>query len=270
MPEPTHVNEQPDLFELAGLALAAAKAAGALLLDGLAGVRTVETKTTATDMVSEMDRASEDLIARAILGARPEDAFLGEEGTTGGSGASTGVRWVVDPLDGTTNYLYGFPSWAVSIAAEIDGEVAVGVVHDPFHDETFRAVRGSGSWCNDQRLQVTGAGELASSLVATGFGYEPAVRTSQAEVVARLISSVRDIRRAGAASVDLCWLALGRVDVYYERGLQPWDWAAASLVATEAGALLEWLEDETLVAAAPQLLDPFVRLLGDAGGGILP
>jgi len=266
VPEPTHANEKPDPFELADLAMGAAHAAGAMLLDGLAGIRTVETKTTATDMVSEMDRASEDLIARTLLGARPEDGFLGEEGTVGTG--TTGVRWVVDPLDGTTNYLYGFPSWAVSIAAEIDGEPAVGVVHDPFHAETFRAVRGGGAWYNGRRLQMKGAAELATALVATGFGYEPAVRTAQADVVARLISSVRDIRRAGAASVDLCWLALGRVDIYYERGLKPWDWAAASLVASEAGALLEWLADDTLVAAAPQLLEPFVRLLRDAGGGI--
>ncbi len=252
------------LADLADLATGAAHAAGALLLDGALRLRTVvETKTTATDMVTEMDRASEALIAEMILGARPDDAFLGEEGTVGSG--TTGVRWVVDPLDGTTNYLYGFPSWAVSIGVEVDGDPAAGVVFDPFHAETFRAVRGEGSSCNGAVLQMNGANELASSLVATGFGYDAAVRADQARILARLLPSVRDIRRAGAASVDLCWLARGRVDVYYERGLQHWDRAAGALVAAEAGAVVETLSDGTIVAAPPQLIDAFLELLREAG-----
>ncbi|MEO7836121.1 MAG: inositol monophosphatase family protein [Acidimicrobiales bacterium] len=252
-----------DLDALADLATEAAHAAGALLLDGSSRLRTlVETKTTATDMVTEMDRASEALIARLILGARPDDAFLGEEGTEGSG--TTGVRWVVDPLDGTTNYLYGFPSWAVSIGAEIDDEPAVGVVFDPFHAETFRAVRGGGARCNAIPLRVEGPRDLSAALVATGFGYDAAVRAEQAQILARLLPSVRDMRRAGAASVDLCWLARGRVDVYYERGLQHWDRAAGALVCTEAGAVVETLEDGTIVAAPPQLIGPFLELLAHA------
>lgn len=257
----------PELSALADLATEAAHAAGALLLDGTSRLRTVvETKTTTTDMVTEMDRTSEALIAELILGARPGDAFLGEEGTVGSG--TTGVRWVVDPLDGTTNYLYGFPSWAVSIGAEIDGEGAVGVVFDPFHAETFRAVRGAGASCNGALLRVEGPPELASALVATGFGYDPAMRARQAQVLARLLPSVRDVRRAGAASVDLCWMARGRVDVYYERGLQHWDRAAGALVATEAGAAVETLPDGTIVAAPPQLIGPFLELFREAGGGL--
>lgn len=256
----------PDLSALADLATEAAHAAGALLLDGVSRLRTVvETKTSATDMVTEMDRASETLIAEHILGARPGDAFLGEEGTVGSG--TTGVRWVVDPLDGTTNYLYGFPSWAVSIGVEIDGEAVAGVVFDPFHAETFRAVRGGGAFCNDAVLRIEGAGELASALVATGFGYDPTVRAHQAAVLARLLPSVRDMRRAGAASVDLCWLARGRVDVYYERGLQHWDRAAGALVASEAGAVVHILDDGTIVAAPPHLIGPFLDLLSRAGTG---
>lgn len=245
---------------LAEVALRAARAAGELLLEGRPRVRTsVRTKTSLTDMVTEMDHASEALVARTILTARPDDSFVGEEGTSG-EGRS-GVRWVVDPLDGTTNYLYGFPAWAVSIAAEVAGETVVGVVHDPFHDETFRAVRGQGSWCNDERLAVDGAASLEVALVATGFGYAPEVRARQAGIVARLLPEVRDIRRAGAASLDLCWVALGRVDLYYERGLNPWDWAAGTLVATEAGAAVRRLGDGTLVAGAAHLVEPFAALL---------
>ncbi|HUP70730.1 MAG TPA: inositol monophosphatase family protein [Acidimicrobiales bacterium] len=262
--EPTPSEPLAGVAGLAGLAVEAAHAAGALLLDGASRLRTVvETKTTATDMVTEMDRASEALIAELILGARPGDAFLGEEGTAGSG--TTGVRWVVDPLDGTTNYLYGFPSWAVSIAAEIDGEPAIGVVFDPTHADTYRAVRGEGAWCNGERLKVLGASDLATSLVATGFGYDAAVRAQQAQIVARLLPSVRDMRRAGAASVDLCWLARGRVDIYYERGLQHWDYAAGALIAGEAGAEVQTLEDGTMVATSPRLIGPFLELLHAAG-----
>lgn len=262
MPDLSDVSELPDLAELSALADLAtdvAHAAGALLLEGASRIRTVvETKTTATDMVTEMDRASEALIAGRILEARPDDAFLGEEGTVGSG--TTGVRWVVDPLDGTTNYLYGFPSWAVSIGIEIHGEPAAGVVFDPFHAETYRAVRGAGASCNGLALQVAGADALESALVATGFGYDPEVRARQAQILAHILPSVRDVRRAGAASVDLCWLGRGRVDVYYERGLQPWDRAAGELVATEAGAVVRTLADGTIVGAPPHLIEPFLEL----------
>ena len=251
--------------DLLPLALEAAVAAGALLRDGQAAAPTdVSTKTSLTDMVSELDRASEALIARIVLGARPHDAILGEEGGLTGTGTS-GVRWVVDPLDGTTNYLYGFPAWAVSIAAEVGGEVVAGVVHDPTHAETFSAVRGEGSWCNGRSLKVDGAASLATALVGTGFGYEAAVRARQGLEVARVLPCVRDIRRGGAAALDLCWVALGRLDAYYERGLQPWDWAAGMLVAGEAGAVVKVLDDGTAVVAPRQLHQDLVDLLGTTG-----
>ena len=213
-------------------------------------------------MVSEMDRASERLIGDALRAARPDDGFLGEEGTSA-AGAS-GVRWVFDPLDGTTNYLYGFPTWAVSIAAEVDGRAVVGVVHDPLHAETFTAVRGAGAWCNGRVLRVTGAPELATALVGTGFSYDAAQRGRQAALLARVLPAVRDIRRAGAAALDLCWVALGRLDAFYEWGLAPWDRAAGSLVASEAGAIVDTLPDGTQVAAPPHLYEPLLALLSAA------
>lgn len=245
---------------LLDLAVDIARDAGALLLDGWADVRTtVETKSTRTDMVTEMDRASERLIASALRAARPDDAVLGEEGTS--SSGSTGVRWVVDPLDGTTNYLYGFPTWAVSIAAEVDGSAVVGVVHDPVHGETFTAVRGEGAWCNRAPLRVEGAVDLATALVATGFSYDAARRATQGATVAHVLPAVRDVRRAGAAALDFCWVALGRVDAYYESDVMPWDRAAGALVATEAGAAVGVLDDGTWVAAAPQLYEALCELI---------
>ncbi|MGI8685423.1 MAG: inositol monophosphatase family protein [Acidimicrobiales bacterium] len=256
----------PDAAALLDLAMRAALAAGVLLRDGQASAPTdVSTKTSLTDMVSELDRASEALIAGMILKARPDDAILGEEGGLTGAGTS-GVRWVVDPLDGTTNYLYGYPAWAVSIAAEVDGVVMAGVVHDPTHGETFSALRNHGSWCNGRRLAVGGAPSLATALVGTGFGYDADVRARQGLEVSWVLPRVRDIRRGGAAALDLCWVALGRLDAYYERGLQPWDWAAGMLVAGEAGAVVTVLDDGTAVVAAPQLHQPLVDLLAGAAG----
>ncbi len=257
----------PDPTALLALAMEAALAAGTLLRDGQASAPAdVSTKTSLTDMVSELDRASEALIATIVLGARPDDAILGEEGGLVGPGTS-GVRWVVDPLDGTTNYLYGYPEWAVSIAAEFAGEAVVGVVHDPTHGETYSAVRGEGSWCNGRSLRVGGAPTLASALVGTGFGYDAAVRARQGLEVAKVLPHVRDIRRAGSAALDLCWVAAGRLDAYYERGLQPWDWAAGMVIAREAGAVVSVLADGTAVAAPPQLHQALVDLLARAGAG---
>lgn len=249
-----------DPTPLLDLAVDIATRAGALLLDGIDRVRTaVDTKTTRTDMVSEMDHASEHLIGETLRAARPDDGYLGEEGTS--AVGTTGVRWVFDPLDGTTNYLNGFPFWAVSIAAEVDGRAVVGVVHDPTHGETFTAVRGAGAWCNGRRLQVTGADDLATALVGTGFSYDAASRARQAALLARVLPAVRDIRRAGAAALDLCWVALGRLDAFYERELAEWDRAAGSLVAAEAGAVVGDLADGTRVAAPPHLYEPLCDLL---------
>ena len=247
----------PDPDGLLELAIAAATEAGAFLLENITSVRTsVETKSSPTDIVTEMDRAAERLIVDAIRAARPDDGILGEEGTSDPGG--TGVRWIIDPLDGTTNYLYGFPAFGVSIAAEVDGEVAVGVVNDASHGDLFSAVRTRGAWRNAARIQVNEPAALSTALIGTGFAYVPERRGWQAEVLARVLPSVRDIRRAGSAAIDLCWVACGRLDGFYERGLQYWDYAAGALVATEAGA---WVGDldggppssDIVVAAAPQI-----------------
>jgi myo-inositol-1(or 4)-monophosphatase len=253
-----------DLEELLDIAVQLAVAAGKLLVEGQARVRTlVETKSTRTDMVTEMDRASEALIAEGLRQRRPHDGLLGEEGTA--APGVTGVQWLVDPLDGTTNYLYGFPSWAVSIGAEVDGVPTVGVVHDPLHDETFTAVRGGGAYLNGTRLgPVEGAPDLATALVGTGFSYDAGHRREQAEALALVLPAVRDIRRAGSAASDICWVAAGRLDGYYERGVQPWDVAAGTVIAIEAGAIVGRLEDETIVAAPPQLFEPLCSLVSAA------
>jgi myo-inositol-1(or 4)-monophosphatase len=236
--------------ELLDLAIGAATAAGELLLAGVRTARTtVLTKTTVTDMVTEMDHASETLLREYLLGARPDDGFLGEE--TGLSAGSSGVRWVVDPLDGTTNYLYGYPSWNVSIAAEDDhGAVAAAVV-DPLLGDTFGAVRGGGARRNGTPITCSDKDDLATALCATGFAYDPARRRAQAAVLVEVIARVRDIRRGGAAAVDLCSVACGRVDAYWERGLAPWDLAAGSLIASEAGAQVARDEELGFTLAAP-------------------
>jgi fructose-1,6-bisphosphatase/inositol monophosphatase family enzyme len=259
------------LDELLAVATGLAADAGALLLDGLERPRTdVGTKSSSTDMVTEVDRASEQLIVAGLRAARPDDALLGEEGTT--SAGTSGVRWVIDPLDGTTNYLYGLAGFAVSIAAEVDGEAAVGVVHDPLHGDVFTAVRGRGAHRNGQELHVSGAGDVRDALVATGFAYDPDRRRKQAAVLTEVLPRIRDIRRGGAAAVDLCSVACGRVDAFYERGLGPWDFAAGALIAQEAGAVVGDLEGGpptgSFVLAAPvALFEPLRSLLAAAGAG---
>jgi myo-inositol-1(or 4)-monophosphatase len=251
--------------ELLGLAREAGVMAARLLAgDRAQALETVTTKSTSTDMVSELDRASEALIRDHILGARPDDGFLGEEG--GGQHGTSGIRWLVDPLDGTTNYLYDHPGWNVSIAAEDEQGVLVAVVVDPVLDHTFTAVRGGGAERNGQPIRCRATTDLATALVGTGFAYEPARREAQAAVVQAVIGHIRDIRRVGAAAIDLCSVACGRLDAYWERGLGPWDRAAGGLIAAEAGATFH-SDDETglVVAASPAIFDAFRSLLVDAG-----
>lgn len=254
-----------DLSELLELAAGLARRAGGLLVDGLARRRhDVGTKTSDTDMVTEMDHASERLIVQRLLAARPDDAVLGEEGSR--RDGSSGVRWVIDPLDGTTNYLYGLPAFTVSIAAEIDGMAVVGVVADPSYGDVFTATRGGGAHCNGDPITVSAATDLSTSLVATGFSYLPDERARQAEVLERVLPAVRDIRRFGSASLDLCGVACGRLDAYYEAVLQPWDVAAGIVIAAEAGATVEGLEggppsQGSVLATTPALAEPMRRLL---------
>jgi len=224
-----------DQAELLDVAVEAARRAGSLLLDGRGRAQRIETKSSATDMVSEMDRGAEALIRAVLAERRPHDAVLGEEG--GEQSGDTGVRWIVDPLDGTTNFLYGFPAWAVSVAAERDGTVVVGAVFDPTHDELWTAERGRGAYRNAAPLTpLIDGGGLDTALVATGFSYQAEARRTQGQLVAYLLPRVRDIRRAGSAALDLCWVADGRVDAYLEEGTHIWDRAAGGLIATEAGA----------------------------------
>jgi len=227
-------------LELFELARNAALEAGALLRSCAGDVRElVETKSSPTDMVTEVDRASEALIVQRILAARPDDGILGEEGAA--RDGSSGVRWVIDPLDGTTNYLYGLPAYAVSIAAEQNGTVIAGVVYDAAHDDLYAAARHEGATRNARPIAVSSANRLPLALAGTGFGYSPARRTKQAALLQQVIADVRDIRRAGSAALDLCSVACGRLDAYFEWGLQPWDMAAGRLIIEEAGGRTEVL-----------------------------
>jgi fructose-1,6-bisphosphatase/inositol monophosphatase family enzyme len=258
-----------DPEELLRIAVEAASEAGRLLASWRGDERpeVVQTKSSPTDVVTEMDRKSEALITSRIRARRPADAVLGEEGgqTSGGPAGHespdgrASVRWVVDPLDGTVNYLYGLHDWAVSIAAEVDGTVVAGVVEVPRRGETFTAMAGHGAWLRRDE------GTLA--LVGTGFGYDAGRRQVQGEVVAALLPQVRDIRRGGSAAVDLCSVAAGRLDAFYERGLNYWDFAAGGLIAREAGATVGGLagkaESTSLtVAAGPGLYQQLEAFLG--------
>ncbi|MGW1885475.1 inositol monophosphatase family protein [Streptomyces sp. NPDC001970] len=257
------------LDELLSLALEAGRRAGELLRDGRPDdLAVAATKSSPIDVVTEMDIAAEKLITGFLAGHRPDDGFLGEEGAS--TEGTSGIRWVIDPLDGTVNYLYGLPTWAVSIAAERDGETVVGVVEAPMRGETFRAVLGGGAHCGDRRLRCRPAPPLDQALVSTGFNYVQSVRSHQADVAQRLIPRLRDIRRSGSAAVDLCDVAAGRLDGYYERGLNPWDLAAGDLIAREAGALTgsrpgEPPSGDLAIAASPGVFEPLQRILDDLG-----
>ena len=245
------------LHPLAPLAWRAASAAGCYLRDERPALLQVDSKSSPTDSVTEMDRGAENMIIAELLGQRPDDGLLGEEG--GERFGTSGVRWVVDPLDGTVNYLFRLPMWGVSIAAEEDGVVTVGVVVTPEFDEAYVAVRGAGAWhvvgSRAERMSVSSCTTLASALVTTGFGYAPERRFAQSSVVTSLITRIRDVRRLGAAVVDFCWLARGRLDAYYEQGLNAWDYAAGALIAQEAGAIVTGFDGDDfsdfVIAAAP-------------------
>jgi fructose-1,6-bisphosphatase/inositol monophosphatase family enzyme len=214
-------------------------------------------------MVSDADRAAEEAISALLRAERPDDGLIGEEGLD--AEGTSGRRWVVDPLDGTTNYLYRYRAWAVSVAVEdADGALA-GVVLDPLSDELFSATRGHGASLNGVPIRVRDSGELGRALVATGFGYDPDVRRGQAEVLLRVLPHVRDVRRAGAAALDLCHVAAGRLDGYYERGINHWDWAAGALIVEEAGGRVVPLSGGRpgLAAAGPRLVQALADLAAE-------
>lgn len=263
MPETDPVNRD----ELLELATSLAREAGALALAMREGVETLPTKSSPTDVVTAADRAVEQLLVEGIRRARPGDGILGEEGAA--DDGTTGVRWVVDPIDGTVNYLYGIPQWAVSVGVEQDGRTVAGVVYDAAKDELWQGVLGAGSTLNGRLLRCSTATTLEQSLVATGFGYDARRRAAQARVLPALLPIVRDLRRQGAGALDLCSVAAGRVDAYYEQGLSPWDLSAGGLIAREAGARVEGLHGRAagaplVLAATPGVFDALHDLLAAA------
>lgn len=274
------MSARPESGQLLALARATAAEAGRMLLERAGEPKVVESKSSPTDVVTQLDRASEDLIRERILAGRPGDAILGEEGGEVGAGAA--VRWIVDPLDGTVNYLYGLPDWAVSIAAEVDGEVVAGAVFVPRRDAMYWATTGGGAFAGPpdaggpgggtdggtggRALHCTAGVRLPQALVATGFGYDKGRRRVQGQVVSAILPLVRDIRRNGSCAIDLCMLAAGNVDAYYERGVEQWDFAAGTLIAREAGAVVDGLSGRRpgpamLLGAGPGLFGDMHDLL---------
>ena len=264
--------DRPDAGELLELALRLARDAAVLIRDRPDDLG-AGTKATPTDAVTVTDRASERLIVAGLTEARPHDVVVAEEsGVTGTADGGNAVRWYVDPLDGTVNYLYDLPHHAVSIAAEVGGGVVAGVVLEVATGDEYTAVRGGGAHCNGRRLTCRSESDPALALVATGFSYDAHRRGRQAEILTTVLPRVRDIRRMGAAALDLCAVAAGRVDGYYEERLKPWDWAAGALIAEEAGARVGTLGGGPLttsiaMAANPVLYAALEALLSEAGAG---
>ncbi len=226
------------------------------------------TKSTATDLVTEVDRWSEAQIVSRILDARPDDSILGEEGT--GVTGTSGVRWVVDPIDGTTDFVYGHRGFSVSIGVEVGGEPAAGVIVDPLLGDEFCAAVGHGATRNGRPVRVSDVDELPRTLLATGFSYDPERRRRQARVLVEVLPRVRDIRRMGGAALDLASVSCGRVDAYFEKGLNPWDFAAGAVLVAEAGGRITDLEGRTTtggmtVASPVAIHGPLLDLLRSAG-----
>lgn len=261
----------PDVDELARVAVQLAHAAADVLRKRPTDLG-VEAKTSPTDAVTVMDKAAERVILDGLGQLRPGDRVVAEE--SGDSAAEAAVTWYVDPLDGTVNYLYGLAPYAVSIAATVAGETVAGAVLDVPADELFVATKGGGATCNGERIACSRQPDPAFALVATGFGYDVRLRRLQADVVRQVLPQVRDIRRAGSAAVDLCGVAAGRLDAFYEAGMHQWDWAAGALIATEAGARVAGLQgrgpgSHVTVAANPRLFDALHDVLVAAGAGDL-
>ncbi|BCJ42274.1 inositol monophosphatase [Actinoplanes ianthinogenes] len=234
----------------------------------------VQTKSTDTDVVTAADKAVERQVVEALRAGRPGDGVLGEEYGDAGTTEPGAVRWILDPIDGTVNYLYGLPQYAVSLAAEVDGEVLAGVVVNAATGDEWTATRGGGAWRAGRRLACSTETVLGQALIGTGFGYDPRRRAHQGRVFAELITRVRDVRRFGAASLDLCLAAEGKLDAFFEKGLNPWDHAAGGLIAAEAGMVVAGLNgapagSEMVLLAPPALFPVLHDLLVelDAAGG---
>ena len=253
------------LVSLVELARSLALEAGVLVRDGRArGLNDVVTKSTATDVVTEFDNAAEAMIVARLRRERPGDGLIGEEGTN--HLGTSGINWLIDPIDGTTNFLYDLPAYAVSVAAaDADGSIA-GAVYLPVTNEMFWAGRGMGAWCNDKPIRCSTVDDVSLALVGTGFAYRAERRRVQAATMARIIPEIRDFRRLGSAAIDLCYVACGRLDAYYEQWLNPWDRAAGELIAAEAGATVGTYrtpgdEPSGLLAAPSGLYDAIRHLV---------
>lgn len=231
-------------------------------------VQTATTKSSPTDPVTAADRAAEELIVDAILQDRPDDSIVGEEGAN--RAGSSPVSWHIDPIDGTTNYLYGYPAYAVSVAAEIDDVITAGAVLNAATGDLFSACRGQTSVCNDDPISVTQKAELGSALIGTGFNYLAERRTIQAEVLVQILPEIRDIRRGGSAALDLCSVASGQLDAYFESGLNKWDYAAGWIIVEQAGGVCSGLNNPVpspafTVASGPKLHQQLTNMLVESG-----
>ena len=251
--------------ELLSLAISIAHEVGAVALAGRKrGLSDVSTKSTSTDMVTEYDRLTEKSIISALREARPTDSIVGEEG--GGHDGTSGITWYVDPIDGTTNFLYDLPSWTISIGAHDSEGEFVGVVFCPPLNETYSAIRHHGAYLNGKAISCNPITDVSKALIATGFNYSPENRVIQAKRIPFIIDKIRDIRRLGAASLDLCFVACGRYDAYYEEHLFPWDLAAGTLIAKEAGCAVGSIdggenEPSAILASAPGVFNQIQRLV---------
>jgi len=248
-------------IELRDIAASIAKAVGTEVGERRSAGFSWETKSSSADVVTEIDTWAEGEVVRRIEALRPDDGFVGEEGTS--RAGNTGVVWVIDPVDGTTNLLYDIPGYNVSIGVEVDGEIVAGAVHDPVRDEIFAAALGAGATKNGETIHPSAKTDLETVLLVTGFSYSAEQREQQAKAMVHILPRVRDIRRLGGSALDLCAVACGRVDAQFERGLQRWDSAAGALIAAEAGAIVE--KGDLTRAAAPGIADAFFALLDDAG-----
>ena len=267
MQEPSTEPAIPEWHHLEKLAAEAAEVAASLLRAEAGNQLQISAKSSRTDLVTDMDVACEAAIVDFLTSHRPHDAVMGEEGT--GRDGTSGVRWIIDPIDGTVNFVYGHVGFGVSVAAEADGQTVAGAVVDPVLGEIFTAYRGGGARLNGRPIQVRPDGDPALALVATGFSYAHERRPRQAEVLGELLPHIGDIRRVGGAAIDLCTVACGRVDAFFEVGLNPWDYAAGALIAEEAGAVVQDLNGgppsrEFVFAASPSVAEALLTLLQSA------
>lgn len=258
-----------DLGVLRELAVELAERAARIHREGRTGVLDVSAKSSSGDLVTEVDRAAERAIVEGIVAVRPDDAILGEEGTD--RAGTSGVRWVIDPLDGTASYVRGYPGYCVAIGVEVDDRPVVGVVIDALGRRT-EGVAGEGASRDGQPVRPSERTTLHDAVLATGFGYDPGMRVAEARTLAAIIDRVADIRRSGSAAMDLCSVATGEVDAYFELHLAPWDVAAGRAIVEAAGAIVrrfEQADGDVLTVASPvRLLEALLSLLGEAGLGV--